>query len=678
MLSFLELLITFFSGYIIIKSLPVLWYRFEFVSISYTTGLLVVTWFSFLCSLLFGYTVGVPLGWLLSMGAASGISLLIHKKLHLLKRAQFTQKRHSIWQLIFQPPKFITLGSSWQRIVFSIFCIGWALVFSTVFAHHSFSIQDDGWYSGSNTWGDLALHSSLIYHFAEKAQPILQFPIFPEAKLTYPFLFDFYTATLLQNGMSIQYSLLITSVVTAMAVVMLCFSACMRITQSFWIGIGSTVLFLSNSNVGIWYAYQDWLGSGSTLWQFLQDIPHNYVHYEEHGLYWAQVVTDLLLPQRGILMGISVFCTAVILLIILAQSSTFFTSATSKNELNNCRTLHADEVSFIRYLFVFLLGMLPLFHIHSFLVICGVWAWYLLMNLVTHTQSFKQLLAEWMKPGLLLVCLVLPQLLWQFTGTSTSSFVSFKPGWLNTEGSLLIFWIKNLGIQLLTTLIGIYYVFLIKRDAKFLQNILTPLLLLFILCNLYLFQPSAWDNTKFMLYSHWAMACLTALVLHAFWKWGSRQSKQLKTLTISTVVFIFVLQLSGGIISIAREYQLDWQIITSEELAAAAWVRENTPPDAVFLTANNHNHPVPMLTGRTIVMGYPGWLWTYGINYTEKERAVKNMYAEVGGIELLSKNNVSYIYVGNQELKEYHFSPTKFHQYKIVYSSDTITIYQVK
>jgi uncharacterized membrane protein len=84
-----------------------------------------------------------------------------------------------------------------------------------------------------------------------------------------------------------------------------------------------------------------------------------------------------------------------------------------------------------------------------------------------------------------------------------------------------------------------------------------------------------------------------------------------------------------------------------------------------------------MLTGRPIVMGYGGWLWTYGIRYLAVKRDVVSIYAgEAQAEELLKKHHVQYIYVGPQEaeLRVHLDFLAQFHK---LYQSKNITIYQV-
>jgi hypothetical protein len=77
------------------------------------------------------------------------------------------------------------------------------------------------------------------------------------------------------------------------------------------------------------------------------------------------------------------------------------------------------------------------------------------------------------------------------------------------------------------------------------------------------------------------------------------------------------------------------------------------PPDALVLTSDQHNHVVPMLTGRAIVMGFRGWLWTHGIDYRRLERDVVRMYGGTPrGDFLLRRHHVTHIYVGPGERKD--------------------------
>jgi len=67
-----------------------------------------------------------------------------------------------------------------------------------------------------------------------------------------------------------------------------------------------------------------------------------------------------------------------------------------------------------------------------------------------------------------------------------------------------------------------------------------------------------------------------------------------------------------------------WEDATAQSLAAQ--VEQRTPPDAVILTTGHHTDPLLTLAGRRTVMGYDGWLWSYGIDYRRRQADVAAMY----------------------------------------------------
>jgi len=72
----------------------------------------------------------------------------------------------------------------------------------------------------------------------------------------------------------------------------------------------------------------------------------------------------------------------------------------------------------------------------------------------------------------------------------------------------------------------------------------------------------------------------------------------------------------------------------------------------VILTAASFNTPI-FLTGRTIFMGYAGYLFANGLPYGDRERDLRAIYAgEPGAEDLLERSGISYIVLGPQERRE--------------------------
>ena len=96
------------------------------------------------------------------------------------------------------------------------------------------------------------------------------------------------------------------------------------------------------------------------------------------------------------------------------------------------------------------------------------------------------------------------------------------------------------------------------------------------------------------------------------------------------------------------------QFIDARGLKVADWVRQNTSPTAVFAVADQHNNPIPTLTGRQELIGYPGWLWTYGLpDYVQKGTDQKSILAGAASTpKLVAKYGIDYVMIGPQEVND--------------------------
>jgi uncharacterized membrane protein len=78
-------------------------------------------------------------------------------------------------------------------------------------------------------------------------------------------------------------------------------------------------------------------------------------------------------------------------------------------------------------------------------------------------------------------------------------------------------------------------------------------------------------------------------------------------------------------------------------------VKQQTDPRALVVHAPVHNHPI-FLTGRRSLLGYPGHIWTHGLDFVEREREIKSLYAGAPNAEaLIRKYGIAYAVVGPHE-----------------------------
>jgi len=123
----------------------------------------------------------------------------------------------------------------------------------------------------------------------------------------------------------------------------------------------------------------------------------------------------------------------------------------------------------------------------------------------------------------------------------------------------------------------------------------------------------------------------------------------------------------------------EFPFLGQEEIKLAALVRQTTDPNAIFLTSDQHNHWIPVLTGRQILMGFRGWLWSYGIDYSQREKDVTAMFQ--GGQtakDLLTRYHVDYVVIGPSESVAFKANQPWFaSQYSLIFTTPHYQVYRL-
>lgn len=582
-------------GFSFLRLLSIKVHGSEVVSLSYILGFFISTWLIFGAVAVLGYTVGI-----ISFFVAGGVlgAFLFLQRKNLWGRLE-------LWK-----------DGGWNWLIFLVF---WSVILLPLFSSHLFFEKDSGLYSGGSAWGDLAIHASLLHKFAFQNSLDLTSPIYAAEQTNYPFFIDFYAGILHRTGLSLQLSLFTTSFILLLATLNILYFSLLKQTKKTLVPWLTTLLFMGSGGWGFSYLWQDLQASNLSIKDFFLALP-NYAHLFEHGYEWSNFVTDYLLPQRGYVMGLAVF---VIIFRLLADYW----------HKKNHNLWWSGAV---------LIGLLPLFHTHTFITLFGIYLCFGVWNVLKKKMTFTQYLL-----GIGIIGLLgFPQLYWQFSQTpNNQSFLKFNWGWMKQpEDWFLLFWLKNMGIGFIAMVFGSAYFIWKERKQEFISVFLVPLLILFALCNLFLFQPFAFDNMKFMLYTYLLVCVVTSYILEKWWHKGWQP-------VVILVVFLMTL---SGILSIFREYTLSWQIASREDLRIAEEIKQKTDPAGIFLTADTHTHPAVMLAGRSTVLGYRGWLWSHGIAYQATEEEVRQIYTgSASALELLKKHHVTYIYLSTLEENQY-------------------------
>jgi uncharacterized membrane protein len=107
-------------------------------------------------------------------------------------------------------------------------------------------------------------------------------------------------------------------------------------------------------------------------------------------------------------------------------------------------------------------------------------------------------------------------------------------------------------------------------------------------------------------------------------------------------------------------------------------IKQQTPPKATILHAPIHNTPI-FLTGRRSLMGYPGHIWTHGIDFGQREADIKKIYSGASdAASLLSKYGVDYVVIDPQEHSVMPVNTDFFSRYPEVVKIGEYHLYKIK
>lgn len=609
-------------GFIVSNLLKIKISKLEHASLSIIIGTTLFAWFQLIFTALSGYPFAIytiiPISLL-------GLFIVLFKT---------------------KPRKWIKLQKKTKVSIF-LFIVFWGVIFSQLLYTRMLEVKDDGWYTGGSTWGDLALHLTLTNYFSNQEVFDLTSPVYASQKLNYPFLYDFFSATLVRSGFSAQLSLALPSLALILSTLVIFYGIIMRVVnknRAAWI---FSLILLFNGGSGWLYFLEDYRSSNQNFLEFLFSMNFNYTHIYERNLHFSNIIADILLPQRSFILAMAIFSVVLLLMYELWKK---------KSNLKQSKEL---------VILGLLIGSLPLIHVHTFIAASLLSGWILLLKNKTNLKSLKVLISY-----ILLVCLVaVPQLIYMTSAENISSFINPILGWMEPEESLLIFWLKNMGIEFLFLIFGsLFFLFKVKNNSFF-KALLIPSLLFFIFCNFYTLQPHIYDNIKIFMIIHIILSFVITITV-------MEVKSKLKFIIVPATVFLLII---SGALSVFRESYQSWMFVSNEDLALAEKVIKLPINDAVYLTSDSHNHPVIMLGGKKTPMSFRGWLWTHGIDYSITEQAVASIYeSKDDSSESLKELNVDYIVISNRERNQYKINENDFiNKYPVALKFESTDIYAV-
>jgi hypothetical protein len=151
-------------------------------------------------------------------------------------------------------------------------------------------------------------------------------------------------------------------------------------------------------------------------------------------------------------------------------------------------------------------------------------------------------------------------------------------------------------------------------------------MVIFAICNVVVFQSWDWDNTKLFVYWYLAVALLVGALSAFLWRGLWRRTVAIAMVGTMVLTGLLVVVRLGPWTPAMDSVNGPYTIADAQERNLAATIAAGTPKNAVFLTFGRPNDPILSLAGRTGVMGYYGWLWSYGVDFGSRYTDVTTMY----------------------------------------------------
>ncbi|MFL6253545.1 MAG: hypothetical protein ACJ74T_00845 [Pyrinomonadaceae bacterium] len=578
-----------------------------------------------------------------------------------------------------------------------------ALLFWLVYARAMYQTPL-GIFTGVDTnLGDMPFHLAVVTGFAYGENFPPQHPEFAGVRLTYPFVVDFVAAMFVRAGAGLEGALFWQSFAMIMSLVGLLHRWALKLTRVRLAALMVPPLVLLSGGLGWLIFLREAASSGQGVFAMLGNLEHDYTRAYP-GFEWGNAVTALFVTQRSILLGVAV---ALVVWTLWWQASErgvgrrqkavgrreegaaevesrragkkkfkgkgkAARGSSAKDELEDEGAAADNSFAFglqpfaLRQMFAagVVAGLMPLVHAHSFVVMMSMGACMALAQGVavlllkvedeeTRAEApvWARVWAVW-RPWLLFAVaaslLALPQIFYatRESAVNAGQFFGWEFGWAHGQTNVVWFWIKNTAVFIPLLVLALAW-----RGAGVSRRLLffyLPFVLCFVVPNVYRLSPWVWDNIKVLLYWWIASSPLVALLLARLWRRGGAWRA-------AALALLFMQTAAGGLdVWRAASGAVERRSFDPAGVAFAELIKQETSPRSLILHAPTYNDPV-YLTGRRTFLGYPGHVWSHGIDYAPREADLKLIYSGSGEAPaIIERDGIEYIVVGPLEREELH------------------------
>ena len=570
--------------------------------------------------------------------------------------------------------------------------------------------------TGQCTYSDMNLHLGFITSIANQHTFPPNYNILPDAKLAYPFLCDSVSSSVYVFGASLRFAYMFPMWIAFMQAMLGFYCLAKVVLRSKAKSVFAWVLFFFNGGFGFVYFLDAIVKDPENFTRIFSAYYETPTNLIGNNIRWVNVIVDMMLPQRSTLFGWAVlFGTLALLYLAMEQKNKryfvlvgLFGGALPLIHTHSFLSLAMISLVWVTgYMFEFaggnmegenkwgrwivpislvvlsILQILPGFQngiekkgivlVLLWVAAAVVFVVYYLYRLIVQGK-LKEIFSTWGIYLILVLVLALPQLFkWTFVQTSNGGFTKGHFNWANDEGDqYLWFYLKNIGMMALVSVPA--FVYATKR--KFLMA--APALFILPVVDLVVFQRNVYDNNKLLYVAYALTVILCADFLGDIFA-HIRSYKKIGSYVAAAVVV--VLCTASAVLSMGREYAsgAEYELYGADQVALCEWIEENTEADAVFATNERHNNAISSLTGRNLACGSPTFLYSHGIDYTDREAAVAQIYtAPANSMEQIEKYDVDYILVGPDERGTFPVDEAGIQSIAtLVFSQNDVQLYQV-
>jgi hypothetical protein len=459
--------------------------------------------------------------------------------------------------------------------------------------------------------GDLGLHLTHIKFFANGVRLWPSNPIYVGSEhLRYPAGIDLLNALLLKVNISLIPGLVWVGLLASIAT----FYAFYR-----WGGTFAVAGFLFNG--------------GIAGFQFLKTFQFN-DYQDVNNVAWKCIPLTMFVTQRGLLYAIP---AGVVLLWHWREK---FYRAPDQNDPRGPLPFWVE---------ISLYASMPLFHIHTFIAL----SIFLVCMFITGDAPIRthlvRLVLGALVPATFFVWLITDHF-------HAKSVIEFQWGWVQREGEFKMpffrFWFFNFGIlvPLVLTLAGILGFRVWQEGFQWKRKQPEEIAFVFGAATIFIFTffiktaPWGWDNLKIMIWAYF-------IVLPYLWRDLIVQwEKPIRWAVCFALFASGFISLFGGLAAGKGGFGF----ANRGEVDAVSAATRPLPIEARFAAWPTYNHPL-LLSGRKVVMGYPGHLWTQGFDDYGKTNEMLNklMQGAPSWRDLARDLQVRYIFWGREEKANY-------------------------